>query len=267
MLRKPAVAGQFYNGTSDGLKEQVAQYIVDTPRIPVIGAVCPHAGLVYSGHVAGAVYSKIQIPDTFVLLGPNHTGLGANVSLMSSGVWEIPTGSFSIDEVLAHRIYSNAPETISKDTKAHLLEHSIEVQLPFISFFSTDVKIVPMVFMQASLEDCRLIGEAVGKAIKDIQHPVTIIASSDMSHYVSDSEARSLDRLAIEQILALNPEGLYRTVLTKGISMCGYIPVTVMLYAAIYLNATASELVKYATSADVSGDYAHVVGYAGIIVK
>jgi AmmeMemoRadiSam system protein B len=267
MLRKPAVAGQFYPGIPEGLTEQVSQYIIDTPKEPVIGAVCPHAGLIYSGHVAGAVYSRIQLPGTFVLLGPNHTGLGEKISLMPAGIWEIPTGEFSTDEILAHRIYKNAPETISQDTRAHMFEHSIEVQLPFIAYFSTNIKIVPIIFMQSSLDECETVGKSIAKAIKGIDYPVTIIASSDMSHYVSDPEAKSLDRIAIEHILSLDPEGLYSTVLSKGISMCGYLPVATMLYAAIELGATTSELIKYATSAEVSGDYDHVVGYAGIIVK
>jgi len=267
MFRKPAVAGQFYPGTPEGLTEEVSRYIVKTRREPVIGAVCPHAGLIYSGRVAGAVYSRIQLPETLLLLGPNHTGLGEKISLMPSGIWEIPTGRFSIDERLAHRIYTAAPGLISKDARAHMFEHSLEVQLPFIAYFSTDVKIVPITFMQASLKECEAAGRAVAKAVRETGSRVTIIASSDMSHYVPDQEAKTLDRLAIEHMLSLDPEGLYRTVLSKGISMCGYLPVTVMLYAAVELGAAASELIKYATSAEVSGDYDHVVGYAGIIVK
>ncbi|NOZ24739.1 MAG: AmmeMemoRadiSam system protein B [Nitrospirae bacterium] len=267
MIRKPAVAGQFYPGTPEGLTGQVSQYIVEARREPVIGAVCPHAGLIYSGSVAGAVYSRIQTPETFVLLGPNHTGLGEKISLMHSGTWEIPTGSFHIDERLAHRIYMAAPELISKDARAHMFEHSLEVQLPFIAYFSTDVKIVPITFMQASLEECEAAGTAVAKAVRETGSRVTIIASSDMSHYVPEAEARYLDGLAIEHILSLDPEGLYRTVLSRGISMCGYLPVTAMLYAAVELGAFTAELIKYTTSAEVSGDYDQVVGYAGIVVK
>jgi hypothetical protein len=267
MVRKPAVAGQFYSSSPDGLTKEVAQYITDTPSEPVIGAICPHAGLMYSVHVAGAVYSKMHITDTVILLGPNHTGLGQKISLMSAGVWEIPTCRFDIDEVIAHKIYRNAGGVISKDTKAHLFEHSIEVQLPFIAYLRRDVKIVPVAMMQASLEECRKTGEAISAAIKSSGSPVTIIASSDMSHYISDSEARKLDNMAIERVLELDPEGLYNTVLSKGISMCGYLPATAMLFAAISLGAGAAELVKYATSGDVSGDYSHVVGYAGIVVR
>ncbi len=267
MTRKPAVAGQFYHGTPEGLRGQVAQFMVEAARERVIGAVCPHAGLIYSGAVAGAVYSRIETPETFILLGPNHTGLGEKISLMHSGVWEIPTGSFSIDERLAHRIYMAAPALISKDARAHMFEHSLEVQLPFIAYSGTEVKIVPITFMHVSLDECEAAGRAIAGAVSETGRRVTIIASSDMSHYVPEQEAKYLDGLAIEHILSLDPVGLYRTVLSRSISMCGYLPVTTMLYAALELGAASAELIRYATSADVSGDYDHVVGYAGIIVK
>jgi hypothetical protein len=267
MIRRPAVAGQFYRGTEDGLLKEVSEYIIDTPKEPVIGIVSPHAGLMYSGHVAGAVFSRIVFPETFILLGPNHTGMGEKVSLMAEGIWEIPTGRFSIDEVLAHRIYEKASGLVSKDIKAHLFEHSLEVQLPFIAYFSTDVKIIPIAIMHASLQECLSLAEAMAEAVKQTEYRVTIVASSDMSHYVSDSVARSLDMQAIEKILAIDPEGLYNLVVEKRISMCGYLPVTVMLHASRLLGATRAELIKYATSAEVSGDYDYVVGYAGVVVK
>lgn len=267
MTRTPAVAGQFYSATADALTRQVSQYMIDTPKERVLGAVCPHAGLMYSGHVAGAVYSRMEFPDTFVLIGPNHTGLGRRISLMSSGSWKIPTGSFDINERLAHRIYMNAPEVISKDEQAHLFEHSLEVQLPFMAYVKRNVKIVPLAMMQASLKECMRVGEAVAEALRDSEESVAIVASSDMSHYVSDAEARHLDRLAIDHILALDPGGLYDTVISRRISMCGYLPVTAMLHASVKLGAEKAELIRYATSGDISGDYDHVVGYAGIIVK
>ncbi len=267
MVREPAVAGQFYKGTPDLLSREVQSYILDSPKERVIGAVCPHAGLMYSGHVAGAVYSRIELPDTLVLIGPNHTGLGSAVSIYPEGRWIIPTGSFDVDEVLAHRIYSNAADIITKDTKAHLFEHSLEVQLPFIAFFKKSVRIVPIVIMQASVEECRAVGEAISDATGKTGRDVMIVASSDMSHYVSDSEARILDKLAIDRIVDLDPEGLYNTVVSKRITMCGYMPVAIMLYAALGLGATHAELVGYATSGEVSGDYDYVVGYAGIVVK
>jgi AmmeMemoRadiSam system protein B len=267
MIRRPAVSGRFYYGNTASLKKQVEQYIIeDTPKERVVGIVSPHAGLMYSGHVAGAVYSSIKFPDTFILIGPNHTGLGSDVSIMSSGQWEIPTGVFDIDEKLGRTIVEKTPY-VSDDIQAHIFEHSLEVQLPFISYFSDSVKIVPITVMTASLDSCKDIGEGIASAVKEVGYDVVISASSDMSHYIHDSAARRLDSIAIQEILGLNPEGLYNIVKKEHISMCGYLPVTVMLYAAKALGAKEARLVKYATSGDVSGDYEQVVGYAGIIVK
>lgn len=267
MRRSPAVAGQFYYGSASKLTNQVEKYIEKhAHREKVIGAVSPHAGLMYSGPVAGAVYSAIDFPETFMLIGPNHTGLGSQVSLMEAGEWEIPTGVFQIDEKLARRIAMNVP-LVTKDTKAHMFEHSLEVQLPFIAYFSKEKKIVPLAVLSATVEECRIIGEGVAKAIRDVGYPVVVVASSDMSHYVPDDVARQKDRMAIDKILSLDPEGLYETVRKEKISMCGYLPVTIMLFAAKALGAHSARLVKYSTSAEVSGDFDHVVGYAGVMVR
>lgn len=267
MKRSPAVSGQFYYADKARLTKQVEGFIVkDALKEHAIGALSPHAGLIYSGGVAGHVYSSIKFPKTFVLIGPNHTGLGPAVSLWSEGQWEIPTGVFEIDEKLSRKIIQNVP-LITKDTQAHAFEHCLEVQLPFIGYFELEVKIVPIVVMSAGLKELKAIGEGIANAIKDIGYDVVIVASSDMSHYVSDTFARQKDHLAIERILALDAEGLYNTVRTQNISMCGYMPAVIMLYAAISLSAKEARLLKYATSGEVSGDYDHVVGYAGIIVK
>ena len=267
MKRSPAVAGQFYHGTSSKLQQQVENYIdKGARRERVLGVVSPHAGFIYSGSVAGAVYSSIDFPETFILIGPNHTGLGAQVSLMASGEWEIPTGVFCIDEKISYKISMYVP-IVTKDTKAHMFEHSLEVQLPFIAYFSKEAKIVPIIILSATVEECRVIGEGIARAVKDIGSSVVIVASSDMSHYVPDDIARKKDGKAIDRILSLDPEGLYETVEKERISMCGYIPVTTMLYAAEALGAQSARLIKYATSAEVSGDYDHVVGYAGIVLR
>ena len=273
MRRSPAVAGQFYQGTASKLTQQVKQYInISAVKEHAIGILSPHAGLIYSGSVAGEVYSAIEFPKTFVLIGPNHTGIGAKVSMMASGEWEIPTGVFSIDEKLSRRIAANTP-IISEDAQAHTFEHSLEVQLPFIAYFSTEPKIVPITVMSASLEECRLLGEGIAKSIQSViassveRYSVVIVASSDMSHYVSDDVARQKDKKAIEMIRSLKPEGLYEVVGRERISMCGYLPATIMLFAAKALGAINAKLVKYSTSGEVSGDYDQVVGYAGMIVK
>jgi AmmeMemoRadiSam system protein B len=266
-IRKPAVAGQFYFGTSSALTNQVASYVNATQeKEKVIGIISPHAGFMYSGSVAGSVYSRIAMPDTFILIGPNHTGRGKPVSMMTSGAWEIPSGVVAIDKELAERILSQSPE-FSEDDEAHYYEHSLEVQLPFIRYFSNHVKIVPITMFTTSLQDCQTVGESLAEAINQTPYPVVIAASSDMSHYVSDTVAREKDKKAIERILSLDPVGLHNVVRKYGITMCGYAPSTAMLYAAKALGATHAELVNYMTSGDVSGDYSHVVGYAGIMIK
>lgn len=267
MRRKAAVAGQFYHATSAKLSHQVQQFVAhNLPREHAVGILSPHAGLIYSGAVAGDVYSRIVMPGTFILIGPNHTGLGARMALMPQGEWEIPTGLFHVDERLAQRILLNVP-LVTADSQAHMFEHSIEVQLPFIAHFSRESKIVPLTLMSATLEECKALGEGIAKAVKSVDYPVVIAASSDMSHYVSDATAKKKDKMAIERVLRLDPEGLFDTVRKKQISMCGFLPAVTMLFAAKTLGAREARLVKYATSGEVSGDYDHVVGYAGIIVS
>lgn len=267
MRRSPAVAGQFYYGTASKLTQQVENYIDRNARKEkAVAIVAPHAGLIYSGPVAGAVYSSIDFPETFILIGPNHTGLGAQISLMESGEWEIPTGVFRIDEKISYKISMNVP-IVKKDAQAHMFEHSLEVQLPFIAYFSKEVKIVPIAILSASIEDCRVLGDGIAKAVKDTGYSVVIVASSDMSHYVTDDVARQKDKKAIDKILSFDPEGLYEIVKKERISMCGYLPATTALFAAKALGAQSARLVRYTTSAEVSGDYDHVVGYAGIILR
>ena len=288
MLRSPAVAGYFYQGSSEALRKQVEGFIVPgAERKRAIGVVSPHAGLIYSGPVAGALYSSIEIPDTIVLIGPNHTGLGAAVSLMAKGSWETPLGTVEIDETLAASILAKSSH-IRDDSVAHLREHSLEVQLPFIQYFKEKFTIVPIQMLDTRLATCIEVGRAVGEAIaecglrnadcktkdkSEIRNPkseiskVLIVASSDMSHYEPAARAKEKDFKAIQSILDLDPEGLYRTITDYGITMCGFGPAVSMLVAAKMLGASKAELVKYANSGDVSGDYDKVVGYAGIIIS
>ncbi len=290
MRRNPTVAGHFYRGTAEALKEQVRQFIAPaTDKVKALGILSPHAGLIYSGPVAGAVYSKIVLPDTFVLIGPNHTGLGASISLMSEGVWDTPLGSVEIDTALARSILSRSPR-IHEDALAHIHEHSLEVQLPFIQYFKKDFKIVPIQMLDTRLETCIELGRAVAEAIKECREQraegkektddesalrtphsairdILIVASSDMSHYESAATAKEKDFKAISNILNLDPEGLYRAVKEYEITMCGYGPAVSMLVACKTLGASKAELIRYSNSGDVSGDYDQVVGYAGVIVS
>lgn len=267
MRRRAVVADKFYDGDPAGLETQVRAYVEDdrpTERVKCV--LSPHAGLIYSGSVAGAVFSAIEMPDTAVLIGPNHTGNGANISIMYEGNWEIPTATMDIDGALAKRIMKHAP-MVESDESAHMYEHSLEVQLPFLAHFSRGVKIVPITIMSATLPELRALGDGLAESIEGIGYRVLTVASSDMSHYVPDETAKKKDKLAIDRMLAMDPDGLYKVVRRESITMCGYMPAVVMLQCAIRLGATEARLVKYTTSAEVSGDYDHVVGYAGMIFK
>ncbi len=275
MIRHPAVAGQFYKRSSEALANQVQQFLVPSDnKLHALGILSPHAGLIYSGRVAGAVYSRIELPDTIVLIGPNHTGMGAPVALMAAGQWETPLGAVEIDEALAAAILSST-DHIQEDSRAHVKEHSLEVQLPFIQYLKQDAKIVPIQMLDTRSETCRHVGNAIAQAIMSRnlttgttsqRRNVLIVASSDMSHYEPAVIAREKDFKAIQAILDLDPEGLYRQIREQGITMCGYGPAAVMLHACNMLGASKAELVMYTNSGDVSGDYDQVVGYAGIVV-
>lgn len=267
MIRKPCVAGSFYPLNLTPLKKSVAGFLDPSAAQEHAKAVIvPHAGYVYSGHVAGAVYSSITIPDTVVLIGPNHTGCGPGVSIMTEGTWEVPLASANVNSELASLI-TEETDMLSEDFSAHALEHSLEVQLPFILTLNKSATIVPITVMRARPKDCQIIGEAIASAIKRLKSDVLIVASSDMNHYESDRSTRAKDALAIERILKLDPNGLIKVTTMEGISMCGVLPAAITLSAAIALGATNARLVRYATSGDVSGDYSQVVGYAGFIIK
>ncbi len=266
MRRLPAVAGQFYYEDPLRLTQQVEQYInKKSGKENAVGIVVPHAGLIYSGAVAGAVYSSINFPRTFLMLGPNHTGLGSQISIMDDGEWEVPTGVLNIDRKLAGRILLNATG-VTRDTQAHIFEHSLEVQLPFMTYFSEEVQIVPIVIRSVSFNECITLAETIANAVKSVDYPVTILASSDMSHYLPDKTARLKDKKAIASILDIDPAGLYDSVIHEKISMCGCLPAVIMLSASRLLGAGTARLVKYMTSGEISGDYDSVVGYAGIIL-
>lgn len=267
MKRNPAVAGQFYPLRAASIEKQVFEFIDKTAKkTNAIGIVSPHAGYIYSGPVAGSVYSKIELKPTYIILGPNHTGRGKQFSIMSEGTWVMPQGEVEIDSDLAKGLLRKS-EFIEEDFLAHAYEHSIEVQLPFLQYFKEAFKFVPIIVSYAEGHIYQALGKEVAKVIKDSKKDVLIIASSDMTHYEAQEDARSKDMKAIEAILKLDEEELIKRVEEFDISMCGYAPVCVMLSAAKELGAKNAELVKYQTSGDTSGDYSSVVGYASIIVK
>ncbi|TRZ48182.1 MAG: AmmeMemoRadiSam system protein B, partial [Dehalococcoidia bacterium] len=262
MSRKPVVAGQFYPGSPSQLRAMIEQLVGEKgAKEDVIGLVSPHAGYVYSGPVAGAVISRIKFKDTFIIMGPNHTGRGKPLSIMTQGTWETPLGEVEIDSELGKQILATS-SYLQEDSMAHQYEHSIEVQLPFLQYFKPDIRIVPIVLAYSSGDIYKEIGKDIARAVKDLNKEVVIIASSDMTHYEPQSSAQRKDTQAIEAILDLNEDELLKRVDELNISMCGYAPTTSLISAAKELGATGAELVKYQTSGDTSGDYSSVVGYA-----
>jgi len=266
MIRNPVVSGQFYPASSSQLKAMIDRFIDEKAvKEEVIGLVSPHAGYIYSGPVAGAVISKIRFKDTFIILGPNHTGSGKPLSIMTKGVWKTPLGEVEIDSELGKQILATS-SYLEEDHMAHQYEHSIEVQLPFLQYFKRDIKIVPIMLAYATGATYKEIGKELAKAIKDLNKEVVIIASSDMTHYEPQESAQRKDTQAIEAILDLNEDELLKRVDELNISMCGYAPTVSLISAARELGATGAELVRYQTSGDTTGDYSSVVGYAGIII-
>jgi len=266
-LRRPAVAGQFYPADPQELRAVIKEF---TPadgeeRVPALAVISPHAGYVYSGRVAAETFARVMIPETVIILGPNHHGLGDRLAVMASGRWQIPGAELAIDHTLASRLLAESA-LFTNDLRAHTHEHSLEVQAPFLHYHGAK-SIVPICLSFLPYELCRQAGEALARAIHSAGRPILLVASSDMTHYESRSSATRKDQLALEQILALDPEGLYRTVVDSRISMCGIIPTTIALVAAKLLGATRADLIRYTDSGEVSGDTRQVVGYAGLIIS
>jgi MEMO1 family protein len=265
-VRHPAVAGRFYPRDRAALLAEVETYEAPVQQpIRALGCVAPHAGYMYSGHVAGAVYARLDIPRRCILMCPNHTGMGMPLSIMSTGEWETPLGAVPIDTELASRLKERFP-LLSEDAEAHRSEHGAEVQLPFLQARHSHLRFVPIALGTSQFDALAKLGEALAEVVAAQQEPVLIIASSDMNHYESDHITRIKDHKAIERILALDARGLYDVVMNEDISMCGFGPTVAMLTATRKLGATSAELIKYATSGDVSGDRKMVVGYAGVAV-
>jgi AmmeMemoRadiSam system protein B len=270
-IRLPAVAGQFYPADSHKLRFEVEAFTqpdenAKQEKIRALGCVSPHAGYIYSGGVAGAVYARLELPARYIILCPNHTGRGEPLAIMSKGVWRTPLGDVPIDEELATDLKARF-SLLAEDEAAHRFEHALEVQLPFLQVLHPQFSFVPITVGTGHYEVLSALGIAIASAIRGSGEQILVIASSDMNHYESDSVTRVKDRRAIDQILALDPRGLYDVVRSANISMCGYGPTVVMLTASLKLGAKQAELLRYATSGDVSGDRDRVVGYAGIAVS
>jgi hypothetical protein len=267
MIRPPAVAGRFYVSDPKMLAREVDNYASGSPgKLRAIACVVPHAGYMYSGHVAGAVYAELDLPSRFILVGPRHFPRGEAMAILSEGSWRTPFGDAPIDAPLAAELARACPH-LREDFVAHEREHSLEVQIPFLQRLTKNFQFVPVVLGVNRYPLLEELGHALAQVIAKQKQRVQLVASTDMNHYESDAVTRVKDQRAIDRILALDPRGLFDVVQAERISMCGYAATVAVLVAARELGANAATLVKYATSGDVSGDYEQVVGYAGITIQ
>jgi len=268
MIRKPAVAGSFYPSNPEELTLMIKSLVdLERERRKALAVISPHAGFIYSGPIAGALFSSVQFPDKYVLLGPSHRKISSKAAIMRTGTWSTPLGDIPVDSELADLILSSST-ILEEDEEAHRSEHSLEVQLPFIKYFVKHFSIVPIcIGYHISYEELEELGRAVAQGIKKCELEALIIASTDMSHYVKQSTAQKLDFMAIHKIQELNPRGLYDIVTSRNISMCGFQPTVSALVASKELEAKTASLIKYQTSGDISGDYEAVVGYAGVLIE
>jgi len=267
MDRLPIASGSFYPGNKEELVSVLKTLMTDNPdKHKALGAISPHAGYMYSGGVMGSVFSRIDVPDTVVILAPNHTGSGTPYSIWPEGRWITPLGETSTDEELVNEILSSC-ELIEKNESAHTNEHAAEVILPFLQYNNPQVKIAVVVIRSSNFEDLSTIGKSIGDVLKTIRPGALVVASSDMTHYESQQSVNKKDKSAIAEIVALREEGLHRVVQELDITMCGVSPAISMIVCSKQRAATKAELIKYETSGDVTGDYDHVVGYAGVIVE
>jgi len=267
MKRLPYVAGYFYPAEAGKLVSTIESFL---PRKiepqEAIGVVSPHAGYEYSGPVAAAVYSSVKIPEAVVILAPAHHQISSLFAIYDSGSWLTPMGEVTINNRLAELIMEGNSK-VKRDVEAHRKEHSIEVQIPFMQYFQKSLSIVPiLVSYEAGFKDLVDLGEALASAVKKFGQQVLLVASTDMSHYVSQKIAEELDYKAISFVEKLDPSGLFEVVVSFGISMCGFQPTTALLVAARHLGAKEGKLIKYQTSGDRTGDYREVVGYAGLAI-
>ncbi len=266
MDREAVVAGQFYSGDPNELRRNIGSFLRESESLIEAKAVLvPHAGYVYSGAVAGQVFSAVHLPKRIILLGPNHTGRGASLALSPAGEWHMPLGTVQIDADMNQRLLKELPE-LQEDASAHRTEHSLEVQIPFIQVLQSDFRFSAICVKTMDYSALEALGHAMARVIRSLQEPVLLVASSDMTHYETAEDASKQDQFAIDRILAVDPIGLYKTVIEKDITMCGFAPTAAVLVACRNLGATSGQLIRYTNSGEASGDYRRVVAYAGIAV-
>jgi len=266
MIREPVFAGSWYPGKPAEMNRAIDGYLAEAPAAPAgaLGVIAPHAGWIYSGHVAGAVYGGVEVPETAVVVCPSHTGLGSPRSLWPAGEWRIPGAALEVNVALADLVGAHAD--LESDTLAHAREHSLEIQLPFLARRRPGLSIVPICLGHLSFREIESIGKGIARAIEEHGRKAMLVASTDMSHHIPAARAEKLDRMAIERMEAFDPVGLLDTVRKNGITMCGVVPTTAVLVAAKALGAAGVKLVRYAHSGHVTGDDREVVGYAGLVI-
>ncbi len=264
----PAVAGQFYPSSAAELKKLIEKFLPkNTLKQDVIACILPHAGYVYSGKVAVETVAGVNIKNRIIILGPNHTGYGADFSITSSGEWATPLGKIKINALLAKSIMANC-DFLTEDPVAHQYEHSLEVELPILQYFKSDFEIVPIAILSDNRQMLKKLGAGIAQAVKGSQEEksIMLVASSDMTHYEPQAVAERKDRAAIEAISELNADKLMQKIKELNITMCGYAPAVAVITAAKLLGAKNAKLIKYQTSGDTTGDKTSVVGYAGITI-
>lgn len=268
MLRNPAVAGLFYDHNPEMLRDSVESLWPAPEPEPVtaFGALVPHAGYIYSGRTAAKVYARLSPADVYIILGPNHTGRGWPVAVSGAEAWVTPLGQVPVDVKLSRAIIDQC-KIARLDDNAHQDEHSLEVQLPFLQVPRRDFSLVAICLGSQDISLLTELGEGIARAIQATNRRCLVLASSDMNHFAPLKKTQALDRQALDQVMARDPQGLLDTVEQQKISMCGAGPAAAMLVATQTLGASTAELVEYTTSAEVSGEEDRVVGYAGVIVK
>jgi len=263
-IREPRVAGQFYPSPKQALLSYLEQHIDRTvPKKRVRGVIMPHAGYIYSGTTAALTIQQVEVPQTVLLIGPNHTGYGTPFSLMTEGTWRFSFGDVPINREWATKLCAASP-LIAADEIAHQFEHSLEVEVPFLYYMNPLVSIVPLTVGTDDRSACRAVAEAIAGCMQG--GGLLVCASTDMTHYEPAVVAEKKDREAIEAIQALDAERLAAAVERRHITMCGFLPVYMTLIITKILGARSAELIDYRTSGDASGDYDRVVGYAGMII-
>ncbi len=267
MIRQPVVAGLFYPANAMELTRQLASFVVATDQQQTAtAAVLPHAGYVYSGDVAGAVISRIRVPQQVILLGPNHHGRGEKMAVSAVDAWATPLGNVAVAADLRTHLLAEIPQ-LALDDSAHQQEHSLEVLLPFLQHVQPQLEIVAIALKHLDLTQLCDLGAGIARALNDWNEPVLLVASSDMNHFLPAAENTRLDALAINAMTSFDPERLFRVVAEQQISMCGVLAVVTLLEAARALGAHHCELVRYSHSGEKSGDNSRVVGYAGLLIN